>query len=146
MVTAAPASHADDRRRPQIPAPRPPPEHAARVGGHRRSPEDGGVQQHEAETDRQAPDAERVQGKMDDVDVRPPDNLPQEAFVHGHGGARERASHRVRQRDAIVAKRARVVPQPQTRAWARDAPPHQRLATESHQPCRSQSRPQHVGG
>ena len=74
------------------------------------------MQEHEAETDRETADAERMQGKMHDVDVRPPDNLLQEAFVSGHRDGRERAGHCVYRRDAIVAERARVVPQPQTRA------------------------------
>ena len=119
------------RRRPKVPAPGAPPEHARRVGDHRDAPEDGGVQQHETETDRQPAHAERMQREMDDVDVCPGDDLLQEPFVSGQGRRGDGAGDDVHRRNAPVAYRLRIPAQPEPRTRTGEAPPDERVGGKS---------------
>ena len=133
------------RRGPKVPAPRPPPEHTRGVGGHRGAPENRGVEQHEAEADRQPANAERMQGEMDDVDVCPGDHLLQEAFVSGQDRRGDDAGHDVHRRDARVADGLRVVAQPEPRPWTGEAPPDQRVGRQPDERRGCQGGQQHVG-
>ena len=102
----------DYRRDAKVPAPRPPPEHARGVHGHRRAPQHGGVQEHEAEADREPADAEGMQREMEDVDVGAGDDFLQETLVSGEDRCGDGAGHDVHGRDAVVAEGLRVAPQP----------------------------------
>ena len=78
-------------------AARHPPQHGGGPGNRGHRPDDGRVQQDETERKGQTTDVERMEGKVQQVDIGPQHERPQQARIEPEGSGAERAGDEVEQ-------------------------------------------------